>query len=257
MLNSIQQFQTEGVKNLVDVFIRYGNDLSKMAEMIYGVTEDILLEFTVLCVMMQVTAEIASDGLWSEFLHRKGGAPVIGGIGFESYKAYNEMSYNTAADADTSRSVVPADTGVSRYSVTTEREAKKAGMTDAEIRGLKKSGQIECSTCASRKYQDGSDENVSFKSAAHISPNAAGAAVRAHEGEHVSNAYKKAAMGDGKVLRASVAIHMSTCPECGRSYVSGGTTHTSISYKKEQNSYGADGKSRLQGVSGANFDSAV
>lgn len=38
----------------------------------------------------------------------------------------------------------------------------------------------ECQTCKNRKYIDGSDEaNVSFKNAAHVSPEAAGAAVRA------------------------------------------------------------------------------
>ena len=89
----------------------------------------------------------------------------------------------------------------------------------------------ECETCENRKYQDGSDEhNVSFKAATHISPNAAASAVRAHEGQHVSNAYKKAAQEDGKVLRASVTIHTSICPECGRSYVAGGTTRTLIRY---------------------------
>lgn len=91
-------------------------------------------------------------------------------------------------------------------------------------------GKPECQTCKERKYQDGSDEMVSFKSAAHISPEAAGAAVRSHEQEHVSNAYKKAARDNGKVLMASVRIHTSVCPECGRSYVSGGTTATKIQY---------------------------
>ena len=91
----------------------------------------------------------------------------------------------------------------------------------------------ECEACANRKYQDGSDEMVSFKSATHISPDAAATAVRAHEGEHVSNAYDKAAKNDGKVLRASVAIHTSICPECGRTYVSGGTTTTTIRYNND------------------------
>lgn len=103
---------------------------------------------------------------------------------------------------------------------------KKKGKTDEE-------GNEECETCAKRKYQDGSDEMVSYKSAAHISPDAAAAAVRAHEGEHVSNAYDKAKMNDGKVLNASVAIHTSTCPECGRVYVSGGTTTTTIKYNSD------------------------
>ena len=61
---------------------------------------------------------------------------------------------------------------VSPYSVRNEQEAKDAGLNSAQIRGLKKAGQIECSTCANRMYQDGSDENVSFKSAAHLSPTA-------------------------------------------------------------------------------------
>lgn len=95
----------------------------------------------------------------------------------------------------------------------------------------------ECQTCASRKYQDGSNENVSFKAPTHISPEAAGSAVRAHEGEHVSNAYTKAAQDNGKVLNASVRIHTSVCPECGKTYVSGGVTNTTIKYSNEDNPY--------------------
>lgn len=95
----------------------------------------------------------------------------------------------------------------------------------------------ECETCASRKYQDGSNENVSFKAATHISPEASGSAVRAHEGEHVSNAYTKAAQNNGKVINASVSIHTSVCPECGKTYVSGGVTNTTIAYYDEKNPY--------------------
>lgn len=100
-----------------------------------------------------------------------------------------------------------------------------------------KSSQGECQTCKNRKYQDGSDEMVSFKSAAHISPNASGSRVRAHEQEHVNNAYKKAAMGNGKVVSAAVSIQTSVCPECGRTYVSGGETNTQIKYFNEDNPY--------------------
>lgn len=98
----------------------------------------------------------------------------------------------------------------------------------------------ECETCKNRKYQDGSDEMVSFKSAQHISPESAATRVRAHEQEHVSNAYTEAAQKNGKVLRASVSIHTAICPECGRSYVSGGTTHTQIKYTDEENPYQKD-----------------
>ncbi len=108
------------------------------------------------------------------------------------------------------------------------------------------SSPSECKTCASRKYQDGSDEAVSFKAASHISPEAAASAVRGHEQEHVSNAYAKASMGDGEVVSASVSIHTSICPECGRTYVSGGTTSSVIKYSKDTNA-DATTSIRLQG----------
>lgn len=116
----------------------------------------------------------------------------------------------------------------------------------------------ECQTCKNRKYRDGSDEMVSFKNAAHISPESAASTVRAHEQEHVSNAYKKAATDNGKVVNASVSIHMAVCPECGRTYVSGGTTHTQIKYFNEDNPYQKDLKLADQAkYSGMNTDYAV
>ena len=118
--------------------------------------------------------------------------------------------------------------------------------------------QKECQTCKNRKYQDGSDEMVSFKSAAHVSPQAAAGRVRAHEGEHVSNAYDKAAQKNGTVVYASVSIHTSVCPECGRTYVSGGTTNTAIRYPNEDNPYQKNRKAADATVfPGANFDVAV
>ena len=98
----------------------------------------------------------------------------------------------------------------------------------------------ECETCKNRKYVDGSDEMVSFKTAQHIPQAAVATRVRAHEQEHVSNAYTKAAQDNGKVLQASVAIHTAICPECGRTYVSGGTTTTRIAYYNEDNPYQKD-----------------
>lgn len=116
----------------------------------------------------------------------------------------------------------------------------------------------ECETCKRRKYQDGSDEMVSFKSPRHVSPESAAAAVRAHEQEHVSNAYAKAETGNGKVLSASVSIHTAVCPECGRTYVSGGTTHTQIKYFNEDNPYQKDLKSADHAkYAGMNLDYAV
>lgn len=126
-----------------------------------------------------------------------------------------------------------------------------------ESRASKRAGRAECQTCKARKYKDGSDEMVSFKSATHISPQSAGAAVMAHEQEHVSNAYKKAALNDGKVLQASVQLHMGVCPECGRSYVAGGTTSTKIQYN-EDNPYEKNAKSlQAEAFKGNYVDVAV
>lgn len=119
-------------------------------------------------------------------------------------------------------------------------------------------GEKECQTCKNRKYQDGSDEMVSFKSASHIAPEDAAGRVRAHEQEHVSNAYKKAAQGNGTVVSASVSLHTSICPECGRSYVSGGTTSTQIKYVNEDNQYQQELKSQDRTrLAGMFFDAAV
>jgi hypothetical protein len=130
-----------------------------------------------------------------------------------------------------------------------ESEVKEAG---------RRSSPAKCETCKNRKYQDGSDENVSFKTAQKMSPASAASRVRAHEQEHVSNAYAEAAQKGGQVLRASVQIHTAICPECGRTYVSGGTTTSQIKYPNEENPYM---KARKQADSellpGMNMDEAV
>lgn len=117
--------------------------------------------------------------------------------------------------------------------------------------------KTECQTCKNRKYVDGSDEMVSFKSPAKMSPGRAAAGVRAHEQEHVNNAFKKASQDDGKVLQASVALKTAICPECGRVYIAGGTTTTKIAYKKDD-PYSENQKSlEKEAATGNNIDIAV
>ena len=110
---------------------------------------------------------------------------------------------------------------------------KGADGTRASVDGVGESGfggkvePRECETCKRREYQDGSnDPGVSFKTPTHISPDQAGSAVRAHEQEHVTREQAKAAREGRKVISQSVSIHTAVCPECGRVYVSGGTTRT-------------------------------
>lgn len=138
-----------------------------------------------------------------------------------------------------------------------EKTEEIPGDKDSVKKPGRASSPKDCKTCKERKYQDGSDENVSFKSAQHISPESAGARVRAHEGEHVSNAYNKAEKDGGRVIQASVSIHTAICPECGRTYVSGGTTHTKISYPGEKNPYQKERKFQQgMGFRGNNIDLA-
>ena len=87
--------------------------------------------------------------------------------------------------------------------------------------------ESECQTCKNRKYQDGSDDpGVSFKTPTNVAPEQAASAVRGHENEHVVREQAKAQREDRKVVSQSVTYHTSICPECGKVYVSGGTTRT-------------------------------
>ena len=85
----------------------------------------------------------------------------------------------------------------------------------------------ECQTCKERKYQDGSDDpGVSFKTPTNVAPELAASAVRGHENEHVVREQAKARQEGRKVVNQSVTYHTAICPECGKVYVSGGTTRT-------------------------------
>ena len=121
-----------------------------------------------------------------------------------------------------------------------------------------KSNPAECETCKRRKYQDGSNEMVSFKAAGHIAPESAASVVMSHEQEHVSNAYQKADLEGGEVVRASVRLKTDICPECGRTFISGGVTSTQIRYVNETNPYQKELKSSdLSKYLGANVDIAA
>ena len=104
----------------------------------------------------------------------------------------------------------------------------------------------ECQTRKNRKYQDGSnDPSVSFKTPTKLSPERAAYAVRAHEAEHVAHAWAQAQREDKEVVSQSVTYHTDICPECGRTYISGGNTQTTFrsapeTYEKEAPKKGAN-----------------
>lgn len=98
--------------------------------------------------------------------------------------------------------------------------------TDNTVASSGKVNPIECETCKNRRYQDGSDEMVSFKTPGKISPEESFAKVSAHEQEHVTNAVAEGSKPGKELISANVSLKTALCPECGRAYVAGGTTRT-------------------------------
>ena len=65
-------------------------------------------------------------------------------------------------------------------------------------------------------------------------------AVRTHENEHVAHNARKAD-SEGMTAHSTVTIHMAACRDCGRLYVSGGTTKTTYSTRESSPGTGAEG----------------
>ena len=181
------------------------------------------------------------------------------GNGFNSYRPGVGTDYSNFGKSD---SAVQSAEEKQKAQLKNLPWASEEDEDDKKSGKMRSKGHIddpscECQTCKNRKYQDGSDEMVSFKSAQRIAPSAVAAKVRGHEQEHVVNAYEKAAQNNGKVIRASVTLHTAVCPECGRTYVSGGETCTKIAYSNEENPYTQARKAmNKQGLLGANVDLA-
>lgn len=177
----------------------------------------------------------------------------VGAIG--AYTPISFISPYATATAGTANAMPNAQAPSSAGDVTPPSDITKIGQR-AGKKVDKTDPSYECQTCENRKYQDGSNEHdVSFKSAAKVAPEVAASAVRSHEQMHVKNAYQKAEQDNGKVISANVTIHTSICPECGKTYVSGGTTRTMIKYGNEENPYQKNLKN-LQGgfLRGMNLD---
>jgi len=94
--------------------------------------------------------------------------------------------------------------------------------------------QGTCYTCENRRYVDKSDDaSVSYQTPTKLSANMAGMAVAAHEQEHVRNEQANTQQDDREIISQSVTLHYDTCPECGKLYVSGGTTRTTSMEKSD------------------------
>ena len=115
--------------------------------------------------------------------------------------------------------------------------------TDNTVFSSSRVEPTECQTCKNRKYQDVSDEMVSFKTPGNISPGQSYAKVMSHEKEHVQNAVAEGNKPNKELISASVSLKTAICPECGRAYVAGGTTTTMMKtyaddpYSQNQKAY--------------------
>ncbi len=126
------------------------------------------------------------------------------------------------------------------------------GQSKKEVNELNKSE--ECKTCSERKYKDGSDDGgVSFQSATKLSPAQAGSAVAGHEREHFRREQTEAKNEGKEVVSNRIQIHNAICPECGKMYVSGGTTRT-VTKEETETSQKALDKNDVKGI---NFDKHV
>lgn len=108
-----------------------------------------------------------------------------------------------------------------------------------------------CQTCKKRKYQDGSDDpGVSFKTPTNVVPELAASAVQGHEQKHVVREQAEARREGREVVSQSVTYHSAICPECGKVYVSGGTTRISTRTVQEQPEagFGQEGRVPLSAV---------
>lgn len=149
------------------------------------------------------------------------------GYGPEELAVRTRLAYPGLSRPDPARDMAGNEADTEEQSVYNEKE--KSPAEEAE--------DAECETCKKRKYQDGSDDpGVSFKTATKVSPEMAASAVRGHEQEHVSRERVKAERENRKVISQTVTYHTGICPECGRFYVSGGTTRTVTASKPSKNS---------------------
>ena len=155
----------------------------------------------------------------------------------EAQLALKEAALEYADNA--ARSGAPGETPEALRGALPGRGGEKAAAGEEAEKGLEGIGvgqsesaaevmdEAKCETCEKRKYQDGSDDpGVSFKNPTNIKPEQAESAVRGHEQEHVVRERAKAEREGREVVSQSVSIHTGICPECGKVYVSGGTTRT-------------------------------
>ncbi len=161
---------------------------------------------------------------------------AIGSIGM----GYRMPNWSHSQNAAQSKSALPKNWEAGASAESLKKDGGTLAATAREEQSpssavQRKSDTGECETCKNRKYQDGSDDpGVSYKTPTTIDADMANAAVRSHEQEHVGREQFQAEQEGREVVFQTVTIHNAICPECGRIYVSGGTTRTVTKEQVEQ-----------------------
>lgn len=138
--------------------------------------------------------------------------------------ALNYMSFSRPASM---ASIIPSQVQRPSQAAGQELPGFSKSSDSQKVFGQPDYDTYECQTCKNRTYQDGSNDlGVSFKTPTRLTPEKAAYAVRAHESEHVARAWAQAQREDKEVVSQSVTYRTGVCPECGKTYIAGGTTQT-------------------------------
>jgi len=150
------------------------------------------------------------------------------------YASNQPMQQRVPAMSPAAPAVLPVFGGTSMVFFSPDGDSAEISQQGAASSLEALEAQGVCHTCENRRYVDQSnDASVSFQTPTKISPSMAGAAVAAHEQEHVRNEQANALREDREIVNQSVTLHYDTCPECGKTYVSGGTTRTTSISKSD------------------------
>jgi len=146
----------------------------------------------------------------------------------------NQTALGSSSENQSNRSVQVGKSLPKASGTIVPAEQRQSALEEVfDDKTLKRMGIVECATCASRTYQDGSnDPSVSFQAPTHLSTAQSATAVVSHEMEHVVNEQATAREEGKEVISQSVQIFRDVCPECGISYVSGGVTKTTTAGKR-------------------------
>ena len=147
--------------------------------------------------------------------------------------------------------------GIGAVSTTWEIGAARATTPSQTVgtKETKETQKAECQTCKERKYMDQSNEgDVSFPAHTLTARGQAPALVMDHAGFLGLNGVAEAQKQNKRLVSVSVSLKTGVCPECGKTYIAGGTTRTKMLTYRE-NPYD-QGRKAVEGtmLRGMNFD---